>query len=150
MSRTRRLRLLPLALLISTVSALAFAPGAGAAAKGFKYGVAAGDVSQGSAILWARANHAGAALIQLGKFKGCNVGHAPNRLKAQASKSKDLTVQKKVTGLKAGKTYKYRFCMAGGQHSSTGTFKTPPKPNQAKTIHFAVTGDQDALPKPGQ
>jgi alkaline phosphatase D len=150
MSRTPRLSLLSLTLLISIVSALALAPGAGAAAKGFKYGVAAGDVSQSSAILWARANKAGPALIQLGKFNGCNLKQAPGRLKAQATKGKDLTVQKKVTGLKAGKTYRYRFCMAGGKHSSTGTFKTPPKPSQAKTIHFAVTGDQDALPKPGE
>ena len=150
MSRIRRLRLLPLALLISTVSALALAPGAGAAAKGFKYGVAAGDVRQGSAILWARANKAGTALIQLGRFNGCDLRHAPSKLKAQVSKGNDLTVQKKVGGLKPGKTYRYRFCMAGGRHSSTGTFETPPKPGQAKTIHFGLAGDQDALPLPGK
>jgi len=150
MSFARRPRVLPLALLITTVSALALAPGAGAAAKGFKYGVAAGDVTQSSAILWARANKAGPALIQLGKFRGCDVAGAPKRLKANVTKGNDLTTQKKVGGLKAGKTYKYRFCMAGGNHSSTGTFKTPPAPNQAKTIHFALTGDQDALPEPGK
>src|SRR6476660_2603409 len=129
----RRLRLLPLALLISTVAALAAAPGAGAAAKGFKYGVAAGDVNKDSAILWARANKAGKTEVQVtGKrFEDCDIAHA--RFKAKATKDNDLTVQKRVTGLRPGKTYKYRFCMAGGKHSSTGTFETAPKPGQAKT-----------------
>jgi len=147
----RRSRLLPLALLISIVAALAAAPGAGAAAKGFKYGVAAGDVNKSSAILWARANKAGKTEVQVtagNRFDDCDIAHA--RFKAKATKDNDLTVQKRVSGLKPGKTYKYRFCMAGGKHSSTGTFETAPKPGQAKTIHFALTGDQDALPQPGQ
>src|SRR3954470_22276126 len=114
----RRSRLLPLALLIPTFAALAAAPGAGAAAKGFKYGVAAGDVNKNSAILWACANKAGKAEVQVtGKiFQDCDIAHA--RFKAKATKDNDLTVQKRVTGLKPGKTYKYRFCMAGGKHSS--------------------------------
>src|SRR4029453_19316038 len=95
----RRSRLLPLALLISTFAALAAAPGAGAAAKGFKYGVTAGDVNKNSAILWARANKAGKTEVQVsarGRFDDCDIAHA--RFKVKATKGNDLTVQKRVTG----------------------------------------------------
>ena len=40
-------------------------PGGAAKAKGFKYGVTAGDVSSSSAILWAKAKKSGKALAQI-------------------------------------------------------------------------------------
>ncbi|MDX6604338.1 MAG: hypothetical protein QOF23_847, partial [Solirubrobacterales bacterium] len=49
----------------AVLAVLVTATGAAAAPKGFKYGVASGDVSTSSAILWARANKAGTALVQL-------------------------------------------------------------------------------------
>ena len=141
-----------LAALISTALA-ASAPLAGAAApKGFKFGVSSGDVGKSSAILWARANKAGKALVQVrlgGSFGGCDVAEARKRFVAKATKSNDLTVQKKVTGLKPGRRYKYRWCMEGGRRSAVGHFETAPPPGKAKTIRFSVTGDQDASPLPG-
>ncbi|MEX2106347.1 MAG: alkaline phosphatase D family protein [Solirubrobacterales bacterium] len=154
MVATRRpgLVLLALALALGFVALLATAPGAGAAPKGFKFGVASGDVSKSSAILWARANRGGFALVQLqkgGKFEPCDVAGAPKKFKVKAVKSNDFTVQKKVGGLKAGHTYRYRWCMEGGKRSAVGRFDTAPAANQAKTIRFSVTGDQDAAPLPG-
>ena len=102
---------------------LATAPTAGAAPKGFKFGVSSGDVSSGAAILWARANKAGTALVQLqkgGKFGPCDIGRAPKKLKAKAAKGDDFTVQARVTGLKPGRRYKYRWCMTGGRRSAVG------------------------------
>ncbi|MFN8163622.1 MAG: alkaline phosphatase D family protein [Solirubrobacterales bacterium] len=131
---------------------LAIAPAAGAAPKGFKFGVASGDVSANSAILWARANKAGTALVQLqkgGRFESCDVSGAPKRFTVKAVKSNDFTVQTRVNGLKPGRTYKYRWCMEGGRRSAVGSFDTAPSPSQAKTIHFSITGDQDAAPLPG-
>jgi phosphodiesterase/alkaline phosphatase D-like protein len=131
---------------------LALAPAAGAAPKGFKFGVSSGDVSANSAILWARANKAGTALLQVspnGRFGGCDLKSAPKRFKVKATKDNDLTVQAKVTGLKSGRTYKYRWCMSGGRFSAVGRFDTAPAANQAKTIRFSITGDQDASPLPG-
>ncbi len=136
-----------------SVAAIALAPTASAGEKGFKYGVTAGDVNQNSAILWARANGTGTALAQVAKgknFGGCEIKQAPGRLKANVSSDNDRTVQKRIGDLRPGTKYHYRWCMSGGRHSSTGTFRTPPAPNQAKTIHFALTGDQDALPLPGK
>jgi alkaline phosphatase D len=149
----RRSRFFMLGIVIFCLAAVAFAPAASAGEKGFKFGVTAGDVSQNSAILWARANGTGTALAQVtrGKnFGGCNIKRARGRLKANVSKNNDRTVQKRIGGLIPGTKYHYRWCMSGGRHSSTGTFKTPPAPSQAKTIRFSLSGDQDALPLPNQ
>ncbi len=149
-----RLRLRTLGLLALSAAVLGTAaPSAAGAASGFDFGVAAGDVSSRSAILWARANRSGPALIQIGRdrrFGPCNLGRAPARLRAGAAEANDNTVQKRVGGLRPDTTYHYRFCMRGGARSSAGSFETAPAPNQAKTIRFAMSGDQDALPRPGQ
>jgi alkaline phosphatase D len=131
---------------------LLLAPMSAAKPKGFSFGVASGDVSKSTAILWARANSPGTVLLQLKKRKGygpCDLHAAPKKLKAKAKKKNDLTVQLKVKGLKPGRTYHYRWCRPGGRHSAAGTFDTAPPPGKGKTIRFAVSGDQDASPLPG-
>lgn len=135
-----------------TALLLSLAPAALGKPKGFSLGVASGDVTKNSAILWAKANGSGTALLQLkkgGSFGGCDLGRAPKKLKAQAKKKNDLTVQVKLKGLKPGRTYRYRWCMKGGRRSAVGTFDTAPAAGQAKTIRFSVSGDQDASPLPG-
>lgn len=149
----RRLATVCLVCVFAALAAVLFAVPAGAAPKGFKFGVSSGDVSAHSAILWARANKPGKALVQVrlgGSFGGCDVKGAKKKFLATAKKSHDLTVQKKVSGLKPGRRYKYRWCMEGGRRSAVGHFDTAPAPGQAKTIRFAITGDQDASPLPGQ
>jgi alkaline phosphatase D len=139
-------------LALGALLALTAASAAAAAPKGFKFGVSSGDVSSNSALLWARANKSGKALVQVrqeGSFGGCNISKAPGRFKAKATKGNDLTVQKKVTGLQPGRRYKYRWCMNGGRRSAVGHFDTAPLPGQSKTIRFAISGDQDAAPFPG-
>ncbi|MGN6662600.1 MAG: alkaline phosphatase D family protein [Solirubrobacterales bacterium] len=145
-------RLASLAACCTALALALAAPATGAAPKGFKFGVSSGDVSTNSAILWARADKAGKALLQVragGGFGACDVAGATKKFLAKAMKSNDLTVQKKVSGLKPGRHYKYRWCMEGGRHSAVGRFDTAPAAGQAKTIRFAVTGDQDASPLPG-
>jgi alkaline phosphatase D len=139
-------------LALCAVLALTGAAAAPAAPKGFKFGVSSGDVGDTSAILWARANKTGKALLQIqqgGGFGGCELSEAPKKLKVKATKGNDFTVQKKVTGLQPGRRYKYRWCMSGGRRSAVGHFDTAPAPGQAKTIRFAISGDQDASPFPG-
>jgi alkaline phosphatase D len=141
-----------LALTLCLLGILVGAPSAWAAPVGFEFGVASGDVSSDSAMLWARANRAGTALLQVsasGRFGACDIAAAPKKMKVKALKGNDFTVQAKVSGLKPGRTYQYRWCMAGRRHSAVGRFDTAPAPSQAKTIRFAFTGDQDAAPKPG-
>jgi alkaline phosphatase D len=128
---------------------------AAAATRGFSLGVSSGDVSASAAILWARADAAGTALVQVQsggrhpRFGRCDLRAAPRKLKARATRGDDLTVQTRVTGLKPGRTYRYRWCMPGGRHSAVGSFDTAPAPGQTGTIRFAVGGDQDAAPLPG-
>src|SRR5690242_12262460 len=96
---------------------LGTASSAAAAPKGFEFGVSSGDVSASSAILWARANKAGTALLQLQtsrKFGPCELSSAPRKMLVKALPGNDLTVQAKVGGLQPGRTYKYRWCMEGG------------------------------------
>jgi phosphodiesterase/alkaline phosphatase D-like protein len=140
--------------LASAALALATAPPAGAAT-GFGFGVASGDVTAHSAILWARAAKAGDAVLQVtpaGGFGPCRVGTAGAAvgLRVKVTARNDRTVQKRVTGLKSGTEYRYRFCMGGGAHSDAGTFETAPSPSQSPTIRFAISGDQDALPARGK
>ncbi len=141
-------RLLTALGLATAVVAMA-APSA-SAASGFKFGVAAGDVSTKSAILWARSATAGRVILQVkrrGGFGGCSARGTSFRLRA--TRSNDLTVQKKVGGLKPNTKYRYRFCRRGG-HSEVGKFKTPPGRNADKVIRFAWSGDQDAQPAKGK
>jgi alkaline phosphatase D len=143
------------ALVLLLIAALALPAGASAKAKGFKYGVTATEVGTKSATLWARASKEGKAAVAVagGKKGGlrCDLGKRAKRkgLVVKAKKSNDLTVQTRVGGLEPGKAYRYRWCMKGGKHSDTGRFSTAPKAKQAKTIRFALAGDQDARPVPG-
>ena len=146
----RNRRLVP-ALVAAALVSLAAAPGAAAKAKGFSYGVAAGDVTSSSAILWAKADKPGTTYLQVVdsfSFKACDKEHSYAKVKAK--KSNDNTVQKKVKKLEPDTAYKYRFCTTGGGKSETGKFSTAPKPKTKRTIEFAISGDQDARPVPGE
>jgi phosphodiesterase/alkaline phosphatase D-like protein len=114
---------------------------------GFPLGVAAGEITSTSARLWARAPKEGHVSLQL---LAPGAGTRSNPIRAysvRASAAEDLTVQRVVTGLRPGTTYRYFF--AQGQITSrTGTFRTAPLPSASKTVRFAITGDADATPGP--
>ncbi len=147
---SRRALVLP-AILVAAIAALVVAPTAFAKPKGFTHGVASGDVGTKSAILWGQAKKATKTRLQLThKHKGglgkCRLKKAKKKYIVKAKGSTGLTVQTKVKGLRPNTAYRYRWCAKGGKHSATGNFKTAPKHKQAKTIHFALAGDQDARP----
>ena len=136
-------RLLPLALLTLLLAA---APSAHAA-RGFSFGVAAGDVTAKSAILWAKANKSGGYSLDVAtnrRFRNLK----PHFVVARTSR--DNTIQRRVQRLKPNTRYWFRFVGNGGRRSDVGTFVTAPKPSQNKTIEFAWSGDQDFNPAPGQ
>jgi phosphodiesterase/alkaline phosphatase D-like protein len=136
-------RVLPLALIILLLAA---APSA-FAARGFQYGVTAGEVSSSSAVLWAKAKKSGAYALVVARNKRFTKEVHVKAVRAR--KSHDNTVQAKMKRLKAGKRYFFRFM---GRHakSATGSFVTAPKPSQSKTVEFAWSGDQDFNSTPGQ
>jgi phosphodiesterase/alkaline phosphatase D-like protein len=134
-------RFIPLALLIL----LLVVPSAHAA-RGFSYGVTAGDVTASSAVLWAKAKKSGQYTLEVARNKRFTKGAKIVRVRAR--KAHDNTVQARVKRLSGGKRYYFRFFRTGAR-SDRGTFVTAPKRSQSKTIEFAWTGDQDFNKKPG-
>ncbi|MEA2426781.1 MAG: alkaline phosphatase, partial [Thermoleophilaceae bacterium] len=122
-------------------AALAALPAA-AGAKGFSYGVTAGEISSSSALIWTRADKAGK--LKLDVSPDSKFGNKGDKtFSASASGANDNTAQVPVKHLKAGHKYAYRF-RQGKNKSAVGHFTTAPGANQAQTIRFAYSGDADA------
>jgi alkaline phosphatase D len=126
--------------------ALALLAAPAAEAAGFRYGVTSGDVTRGSAILWGRADQTGTVVLEVARGRAFHRDLKTYELEAKASN--DLTVQRKVRGLVAGKRYWFRF-RKGSSKSQRGTFVTAPARSADKTIRFAFSGDTDFTPGPG-
>ncbi|MSO58534.1 MAG: hypothetical protein EXQ77_05790 [Thermoleophilia bacterium] len=136
-------RLAVLAALAATLLAGALAAGAAGADGGFVYGVAAGEITSTSAILWTRAPKEGRVTLRVecqGKGTAVSALGAGN-----ASKGSDLTLSVPVKGLPAGAACTYRFAQAGAV-SPQGRFKTAPAADADVPVRFAVSGDADATP----
>ena len=119
-------------------------PAAGApSASLFQYGVAAGEVTSTSAVLWTRAPKAGLvtlAVVARGATKA-------RLFEGRATRDADFTVQGVVRKLKPGMTYTYSFAQ-GKARSTVGTFTTAPAPAADTPVRFAISGDADATPGP--
>ena len=128
---------------ITAAATLAVAPAA--AAKGFAYGVTAGEVSATSAKVWTRADKRGTVEVNVGTRRT-----ALRRVaRVTAAAGHDLTVTATLRHLKPGTTYYYGF-RRGSVRSEIGRFRTAPAPSAARTVRFAWSGDADAQPlKPG-
>jgi len=127
----RALVLAALALLgLAVVSADASTPG-------FRYGVAAGEITSTSAILWTRAPSAAPLELELG-------GRASLPVNAPA-RAADLTVRLELEGLRPSTRYSFRF-RQGRRVSETGHFTTAPRPSASAPLRFAISGDADATP----
>ena len=128
---------------LSAVATLAVAVvAANGATPAFRYGVAAGEVTPTSAILWTRASATGN--VRLVVRLGSQVVAA--RV-LQATTASDETVQSRITGLRPGRRYTYHFTR-GRRVSETGTFTTAPAATADRRVRFAISGDADATPGP--
>jgi alkaline phosphatase D len=141
-----------LVLVLALAGLVLAAPAMGA--RGFSFGVAAGEVTSTSAHLWARATRPGRVLLQLSHSRGFHRVLVRGTLTAR--RPHDLTVQALVARLTPRARYFYRFCVprhggraCSGRRSATGTFVTAPAARSRATIRFGWSGDQDAQPKPG-
>jgi alkaline phosphatase D len=122
--------------LAAALTGAAVLPAGAQAASHFAYGVTAAEVSTHSAILWTRADRAGTVKL-----------HVSGRtFTLRASSSRDLTVQRRVTGLRPGKRYAYWFTQSG-HRSTKGRFHTAPAARRNLPISFAFSGDADAQPQ---
>jgi alkaline phosphatase D len=113
-------------------------------ASGFQFGVAAGEVTSTSAVLWTRLPRAGKFRLEVLRAGALSSSTA---LVCCGRRADDLTVSLRVPGLRPGTRYAYRF-RQGSSASPTGTFKTAPIPSADARVRFAFSGDADATPGP--
>ena len=111
------------------------------------HGVASGDVTPSSAVIWARASGEAQMHVEIAADAGFE-GVKSSR-SAAATESTDFTAQIKVEGLEADTRYWYRVWFAGagarGRSDVTsqmvGTFKTAPDASGSRPISFTVGAD---------
>jgi len=113
---------------------------ADAATPAFRYGVAAGEVTSTSAVLWTRAPSGGKVRLELSLGS-----HVVATREARAIPAADLTAQVRLSGLLPARRYTYRF-RQGSAASATGAFRTAPRPATGARVRFAISGDADATP----
>ncbi len=131
------------AVAVATGAAALSAIGLAAVPSPFEQGVAAGEVGTSDALLWTRAPNAGLLRVEVAsnaRFTGRLV-----RKQADAKGIDDRTVRVRVTGLRPGSRYWYRF-RQGRSISGVGTFVTAPRPGSPVRVRFAISGDADATP----
>jgi len=132
-----------LTLIVAALTVLATAVvAAEAATPKFRYGVAAGEVTSTSAVLWTRAPGPGQVLLAYGPTNEVE-GVVLRYLKPR--RVNDLTLQPRITGLRPGTKYVYRFWW-GKRTNASGTFVTAPRPRANARVRFAISGDADATP----
>ena len=107
------------------------------------HGVASGDVSATSAVIWARAS--GPARMQVEYDTDRELGRVETGPPGEAVEARDFTARVKLTGLASDTTYYYRVSLVGADGGRSegvaGTFKTAPDRAAARPISFVVGGD---------
>jgi alkaline phosphatase D len=118
----------------------------------FTDGVASGDVTSTSAILWTRIDRDTNVKVEVWSNPQLKGKKAFQELVQHVSADRDFTVKVDATGLLPDTTYSYRFKhddVDGASFSEVGTFRTAPSPGSAADIRFTYTGDADGTRLPG-
>ncbi|MBI3248446.1 MAG: alkaline phosphatase D family protein [Deltaproteobacteria bacterium] len=102
------------------------------------HGVASGDVTPTSAVVWARASSTGVMQVTV-RPEGTSKGKAVRRETA-VSVTHDFTGRVLVDGLVPDTAYRYTVAFSGGKAES-GTFRTAPARTSPKAVRFAWSGD---------
>jgi phosphodiesterase/alkaline phosphatase D-like protein len=106
----------------------------------FTHGVASGDVTHSSAVVWTRVDRETPLKLELATdpaFHNIDVHRT-----AHASATSDFTLKIVVTGLLPDQRYFYRW-RHGAVMSDIGTFRTAPLPSISASVRFAYSGDSD-------
>jgi alkaline phosphatase D len=112
----------------------------------FTDGVASGDVTASSAILWTRIDRDATVKVEVWNNPQLQGMKAFQQTVPHASAAHDFTVKVDATGLSPGTVYYYRFKhddTDGASFSDIGTFRTAPSPYTAADLRFTFTGDAD-------
>lgn len=112
----------------------------------FTHGVASGDVTSTSAILWTRVDRRTSVKVEVWDNPSLTGQKVFQATEPQTSSAGDFTVKIEATGLQPDTTYYYRFRHgneAGGSVSPVGTFKTAPDSGAPANVKFTFAGDSD-------
>ena len=150
----KNLRFFPLKVLLTGTTGALLLLSPKIAQAGIMYsGVAAGDATNNSAILWTRTiddttkqgvtNNLTAQISTDSGF-----GAIAKSVNKTTDLNRDYIWKTDVTGLNSGTQYYYRFLGQGGEISPVGTFKTAPDPIAQTAVRFAFSGDADGLMRP--
>jgi alkaline phosphatase D len=116
-----------------------------AAAQSFSDGVASGDVTSTSAILWTRYDGGGQAKVEVWDNTALKSKKAFQRTVTHVSSATDFTIKVDATGLSPNTTYYYRFRHGSKELSPVGRFKTAPGPDTPSDLEFTYSGDSDGV-----
>jgi phosphodiesterase/alkaline phosphatase D-like protein len=131
------------------MAAALLAPASALAAQSFTSGVTAGEVTDHTAIVWARTNQPASVIAEVAKDQAFT--NIVRQRTVLASAANNNTVQTKFGGFAPNTPYRYRFCYPnGGACSQVGRFLTAPRSTDPKTIRFAYSGDETGQRQPGQ
>jgi len=106
----------------------------------FIHGVASGDVTSESAVLWSQTDKDSSLNVQVSKHP--NFKKLDFEDSVHATVDSDFTAKSLAEGLKPNTLYYYRFT-AGSTTSEIGTFKTSPLEDKKADAHFTWSGDTD-------
>jgi len=112
----------------------------------FTHGVASGDATPNSAILWTRVN-TGTNPLEVVVSNNSGFTTVAFRAKVAAFATTDFTVKVDATGLSPNTKYFYRFTHHGVT-SPVGSFRTAPDPAVPANLRFTYTGDSDGTRSP--
>jgi len=118
------------------------------AGSGFALGVAAGDVTATSAVLWTRAEEPGWIDVEIATDP--QLAAVVATLSAEAVPQSDLTVKIVAEQLQPATRYYYRFARRDDPSvtSRIGTFVAAPPETDPQEFVFAFSGDSNALYQP--
>jgi alkaline phosphatase D len=106
----------------------------------FTHGVASGDVTDRSAVLWTRVDRNTLLKIEVSPDPSFHVTHFKRVV--QASAENDFTAKVVASPLLPNQPYFYRW-RHGSAVSEVGTFTTAPPPTASASVRFTWTGDSD-------
>ncbi|MFL6561839.1 MAG: glycerophosphodiester phosphodiesterase family protein, partial [Bacillus sp. (in: firmicutes)] len=103
------------------------------------HGVASGDVTDSSAVLWARTN--GEARVEFEISTDSSFNHRSMVQTAHTVSEHDYTVTVNINKLKPDTTYYYRAHALSSDYAVKGSFKTAPEQNSLKPMTVVWGGD---------
>lgn len=132
---------------IATTAAVATTPYAisPASATPFAYGIASGDMTSDSVVLWTHTPTSVSVTPQLSESEAFSSSTSLPMIQTDAAH--DFTLKVVAKNLKPGTKYYYRFT-AGSDVSQVGSFKTAYAPDQNAKVTMAFSGDADWKWKP--